>query len=138
MKISPKHRKKAELHDPNPQQDPDVQAGINGYTKPPPPPPPPPPESPFDVHVSGPTVHVPIQSESKEGQTNEIAMKTDKNAQKDSPISGKLDHKPMISGKSKTVCYWDGKAYSPGSEIQKGKRTYICNDDGTWGWVETK
>lgn len=63
---------------------------------------------------------------------------SDRNAPKDSPISGKLDRRPAPTGKNKAVCYWGGKAYSPGVEIKKGKRTYICNDDGTWGWIETE
>lgn len=71
-------------------------------------------------------------------QEEEMTMKASDSATKDSPISGKVDRRPTASGKSKAVCYWGGKAYSPGSEIKKGKRTYVCCNDGTWGWIETE
>ena len=65
-------------------------------------------------------------------------LKPTKSTEKDSPIRGRVDVRPIVSGKSKAVCYWDGKAYSPGAEIKKGKRTHICCDDGTRGWIETE
>ena len=33
---------------------------------------------------------------------------------------------------AKTICYWDGKAYSPGGKTTFQGEVYVCQADGTW------